>query len=197
MINKPRATSDEGNQLKRLQLCSDKTAVICTTTEASTSPMWIGSCCLHSHSLSGSRSGLVGNEEGTPTYTWMNSAHAELHLVSILHGRIKFHLPPHGKVRDENAKFFTVTSFVDFVLPSPVFLTPRSAAKLASSFCLFEPLRTSLTTLGFPSFHAIIATALPFDWRSLAKNGSFAVKPHRTKPTIAPATERRSVSLCL
>ncbi|GBL77405.1 hypothetical protein AVEN_16300-1 [Araneus ventricosus] len=37
-------------------------------------------------------------------YTWMNSARAELHLFSILHGRIKFHLPPHGKVRYENAK---------------------------------------------------------------------------------------------
>ncbi|GBM45456.1 hypothetical protein AVEN_167920-1 [Araneus ventricosus] len=39
MINKPRATSDEGNQLKRLQLRSGKTAVISTTTEACTSPM--------------------------------------------------------------------------------------------------------------------------------------------------------------
>ncbi|GBN62714.1 hypothetical protein AVEN_3161-1 [Araneus ventricosus] len=39
MLNKPRATSDEGNQLKRLQLRSGKTAVISTTTEACTSPM--------------------------------------------------------------------------------------------------------------------------------------------------------------
>ncbi|GBN40741.1 hypothetical protein AVEN_270295-1 [Araneus ventricosus] len=102
MINKPRAISDEGNQLKRPQPCSGKTAVICTTTEACTSPMWIGLCCLHSL-----LSVLVwsdGNEEGTPIYTWMNSARAELHLFSILHRRIKFHLPPHGKVRDENAK---------------------------------------------------------------------------------------------
>ncbi|GBL75667.1 hypothetical protein AVEN_154979-1 [Araneus ventricosus] len=45
-----------------------------------------------------------GNEEGTPIYTWMNSAHAELHLFSILHGIIRFHLQPHGRVRDENAK---------------------------------------------------------------------------------------------
>ncbi|GBL99231.1 hypothetical protein AVEN_140691-1 [Araneus ventricosus] len=41
MINKRRATSDEGNQLQRLQLRSGKTAVISTTTttEACTSPM--------------------------------------------------------------------------------------------------------------------------------------------------------------
>ncbi|GBN99575.1 hypothetical protein AVEN_258261-1, partial [Araneus ventricosus] len=39
MIYKTRATSDEGNQLKRLQLRSGKTAVISTTTEACTSPM--------------------------------------------------------------------------------------------------------------------------------------------------------------
>ncbi|GBN75284.1 hypothetical protein AVEN_141480-1 [Araneus ventricosus] len=48
--------------------------------------------------------GLVGNGKGTPIHTWMNSARAELHLFSILHGRIKFHLPPHGKGRDQNAK---------------------------------------------------------------------------------------------
>ncbi|GBM25122.1 hypothetical protein AVEN_96688-1 [Araneus ventricosus] len=48
--------------------------------------------------------GLVGNGKCTPIYTWMNSVRAELHLFSILHGRIKFHLPPHGKVKDENAK---------------------------------------------------------------------------------------------
>ncbi|GBM72788.1 hypothetical protein AVEN_230343-1 [Araneus ventricosus] len=48
--------------------------------------------------------GLVGNGKGTSIYTWMNSARAELHLFSILHGRIKFYLPPYGKVRDENAK---------------------------------------------------------------------------------------------
>ncbi|GBN78432.1 hypothetical protein AVEN_136871-1 [Araneus ventricosus] len=47
--------------------------------------------------------GLVANGKCT-IYTLMNSARAELHLFSILHGRIKFHLPPHGKVRDENAK---------------------------------------------------------------------------------------------
>ncbi|GBM79952.1 hypothetical protein AVEN_113368-1 [Araneus ventricosus] len=41
-----------------------------------------------------------GSGEGTP----MNSARAELHLFSILHGGIKFYLPPHLKVRDENAK---------------------------------------------------------------------------------------------
>ncbi|GBN31832.1 hypothetical protein AVEN_247880-1 [Araneus ventricosus] len=93
MINKPRATSDEGNQLKRLQLCSGKTAVVSTTTEASTSPMRGGLCCWHSLSLSVWV--LVwsdGNEEGTPIYTWMNSALSELHLFSILHGRIKFRL---------------------------------------------------------------------------------------------------------
>ncbi|GBN30124.1 hypothetical protein AVEN_270069-1 [Araneus ventricosus] len=39
MINKSRTTSDKGNQLKRLQLRSGKTAVISTTTEACTSPM--------------------------------------------------------------------------------------------------------------------------------------------------------------
>ncbi|GBO13629.1 hypothetical protein AVEN_125937-1 [Araneus ventricosus] len=103
MINKPRATSDEGNQLERLQLRSGKTAVVWTTTEACTSPMWIGLCCLHSLSRSGSWSGLT-SEEGTPIYIWMNSARAELHHFSILHGRIKFHLPPHGKVRGEKCK---------------------------------------------------------------------------------------------
>ncbi|GBM02470.1 hypothetical protein AVEN_76515-1 [Araneus ventricosus] len=45
-----------------------------------------------------------GNEEGTSIDTWMNSARAELHLFSILHGRIKLRLPPRGKVRDGNAK---------------------------------------------------------------------------------------------
>ncbi|GBO46305.1 hypothetical protein AVEN_257497-1 [Araneus ventricosus] len=86
----------------RLQLCSGKTAVICTTTETRASPMWIGLCCLHTLLSVLVWSGR--NEEGTPLDTWMNSARAELHLFSILHGRIKFHLPPHGKVRDENAK---------------------------------------------------------------------------------------------
>ncbi|GBM14902.1 hypothetical protein AVEN_213252-1 [Araneus ventricosus] len=41
-------------------------------------------------------------------------------------------------------QFFTVTSFIDFLLPSLVSLTPRPAAK---------PLHTSLSTLGIPSFH--------------------------------------------
>ncbi|GBN13272.1 hypothetical protein AVEN_138599-1 [Araneus ventricosus] len=104
MINKPRATSDEGNHLKMLQLRSGKTAVISTTTEACTSPMRGGFTLL---AFSLSVWVLVwsgGNEEGTPIYIWMNSARAELHLFSILHVRIKFHLPPHGKVRGENVK---------------------------------------------------------------------------------------------
>ncbi|GBN77045.1 hypothetical protein AVEN_208731-1 [Araneus ventricosus] len=63
---------------------------------AHASPRWAGSCC--SLSLSD------GNEKGTLINTLTNSARAELHLFRILHGRIKFYLPPHGKVRDENAK---------------------------------------------------------------------------------------------
>ncbi|GBM68048.1 hypothetical protein AVEN_51694-1 [Araneus ventricosus] len=70
--------------------------ICCATTEAHTSLRWVGSCC--SLSLSD------GNGKGTPINTLTNSACAELHLFSILHGRIKFYLPPHGKVRDENAK---------------------------------------------------------------------------------------------
>ncbi|GBN04384.1 hypothetical protein AVEN_100351-1 [Araneus ventricosus] len=87
-----------------LQLCSGKTAIICTTTEAHTSPMWIGLCCLHSLLSVWVSVWSDGNEGGTHIYTWMNSVRAELYLFSILHGRIKFHLPPHGKVRDENTK---------------------------------------------------------------------------------------------
>ncbi|GBN01990.1 hypothetical protein AVEN_167806-1 [Araneus ventricosus] len=89
MINKPRATSDEGNQLKRLQLRSGKTAVISTTTEACILPMR-GDFTLLSFSLSVWV--LVwsgGNEEGTTVYIWMNSERAELYLYSILHVRIK------------------------------------------------------------------------------------------------------------
>ncbi|GBN02356.1 hypothetical protein AVEN_128623-1 [Araneus ventricosus] len=95
MINKPRATSDEGNQLKRLQLRPGKTAVISTTTETCTSPMR-GSFTLLAFSI------LVwsgGNEEGTPIYIWMSSARAELHLFSILHVRIK--IPPAASWQSE------------------------------------------------------------------------------------------------
>ncbi|GBM03204.1 hypothetical protein AVEN_70618-1 [Araneus ventricosus] len=74
--------------------------MICTTIEACTSPMRGGLCFWRSLLRSWS---LVENVKGTPIYTWMNSARAELHLFSILHRRIKFHLPPHGKVRGENA----------------------------------------------------------------------------------------------
>ncbi|GBO30793.1 hypothetical protein AVEN_98650-1 [Araneus ventricosus] len=100
MINKPRATSDEGNQLKRLQLHSGNTAVISTTTEACTSPMrgWLCSAGI----LSLSVWVLVwssGNEEGTLIYIWMNSARAELHLFSILHVRIK--IPPSASWQSE------------------------------------------------------------------------------------------------
>ncbi|GBM03625.1 hypothetical protein AVEN_203192-1 [Araneus ventricosus] len=71
--------------------------ICCTTTVAHTSLRWVGLCC--SLSLSD------GNGKGTPINTLTNSARAaELHLFSILHGRIKFYLPSHGKVRDENAK---------------------------------------------------------------------------------------------
>ncbi|GBO32009.1 hypothetical protein AVEN_262443-1 [Araneus ventricosus] len=72
--------------------------ICCTTTEAHTSLRWVGLCCLNSRSRSD------GNGKGTPIYTWTNSARAELHLFNILHRRIKFYLPPHGKVRDENEK---------------------------------------------------------------------------------------------
>ncbi|GBM59782.1 hypothetical protein AVEN_6656-1 [Araneus ventricosus] len=104
MINKPRATSDEGNQLKGSSSVQARRLIICTTTEARTSPMWIGLCCLHTLVWVWVWIWSDGNEEGTPIYAWMNSARAELHLFSILHGRIKFHLTPHGKVRNENAK---------------------------------------------------------------------------------------------
>ncbi|GBN02048.1 Transposon Tf2-6 polyprotein [Araneus ventricosus] len=99
MINKPRATSDEGNQLKRLQLRSSKTAVISTTTEACTSPMR-GGFTLLAFSLSV----WVEMKKSTPIYIWMNIARAELHLFSILHERIKFHLLPHGEVRGQKCK---------------------------------------------------------------------------------------------
>ncbi|GBL61597.1 hypothetical protein AVEN_123931-1 [Araneus ventricosus] len=74
--------------------------ICCTTTEAHTFLRWVGLCCLHSRS----GSWYHGNGKGTPINTWRNSQRAELHLFNILHGRIKFYLQPHGKVRDENAK---------------------------------------------------------------------------------------------
>ncbi|GBN02362.1 hypothetical protein AVEN_128628-1 [Araneus ventricosus] len=80
MINKPRATSDEGNQLKRLQLRSGKTAVISTTTEACTSPMWGGFTLLEFSVWVLVWSG--GNEEGTPIYIWMDSARAEFTFLA-------------------------------------------------------------------------------------------------------------------
>ncbi|GBO23789.1 hypothetical protein AVEN_180486-1 [Araneus ventricosus] len=90
MINKPRASSDEGNQLKRLQLRSSNMAVISTTSEACTLQMR-GGFTLLAFSLSVLVwTGLdCGNEEGTTIYIWINSARAELHLFSILHVRIK------------------------------------------------------------------------------------------------------------
>ncbi|GBM18981.1 hypothetical protein AVEN_1597-1 [Araneus ventricosus] len=72
--------------------------ICCTTTEAHTSQRCVGLCCSLSLSLPD------GNGKGTPINTLPNSARAKLHLFSILHGRIKFYLPPHGKVRDENSK---------------------------------------------------------------------------------------------
>ncbi|GBL65773.1 hypothetical protein AVEN_36843-1 [Araneus ventricosus] len=99
MTNKPRATSDEGNQLKRFQLRSGKTAVISTTTEACITPMQGGFTLL---AFSLSVWVLVwsgGNEEGTPIDIWMNSAHAELHLFSISHVRIK--IPPAASWQSE------------------------------------------------------------------------------------------------
>ncbi|GBM25873.1 hypothetical protein AVEN_48039-1 [Araneus ventricosus] len=62
--------------------------ICCTTTEAHTSLKWVGLC----FSLSPSD----GNGEDTPVNTLTNSAGAGLHLFSILHGRIKFYLPPYG-----------------------------------------------------------------------------------------------------
>ncbi|GBN70222.1 hypothetical protein AVEN_271446-1 [Araneus ventricosus] len=62
------ATSDEGNQLKRLQLRSGKTAVISATTEACALPMRGGFTLL---AFSLSVWVLIwsgGNEEGTPIY---------------------------------------------------------------------------------------------------------------------------------
>ncbi|GBM79849.1 hypothetical protein AVEN_136505-1 [Araneus ventricosus] len=91
-LNKPRVTSDEGNQLKSLQLRSGKTAVISTTTEACTSPMRGGFTLLAFPLSVWVLVGSDRNEEGTPIYIWMNSARAELHLFSILHVRIK--IPP-------------------------------------------------------------------------------------------------------
>ncbi|GBM24511.1 hypothetical protein AVEN_254022-1 [Araneus ventricosus] len=91
MINKPRATSDEGNQLKgsnsvqarRLSSMLPQRLVHrrCGLAYAA---------CTHS-----SWSGLT---EGTPIYTWMNSARAE--LFSILHGRI----PPAASWQSERRK---------------------------------------------------------------------------------------------
>ncbi|GBM10998.1 hypothetical protein AVEN_1333-1 [Araneus ventricosus] len=101
MINKPRATSNEGNLLKKLKLRSGKTAVISTTTEA----MYNHRCgvallCWHSRSVGLDWSG--GNAEGTPIYIWMNGARAELHLFSILHARIK--IPPATSWQSERSK---------------------------------------------------------------------------------------------
>ncbi|GBO38931.1 hypothetical protein AVEN_86309-1 [Araneus ventricosus] len=103
MINKPRATSDDGNQLKGSNSVQARRL-------SSALPQGLVhhrcglayAACILSLGLG---LGLVGNGKGTPIYTWTNSVRAELHLFSILHGRIKFHLPPHGEVRDENAKF--------------------------------------------------------------------------------------------
>ncbi|GBL87513.1 hypothetical protein AVEN_165132-1 [Araneus ventricosus] len=84
--------------------------ICCTTTEAHTSPRWVDFCC----SLSVS---ALRKWKGTPINTLTNSVRAELHLFNILHGRIKFYLPPYGKVRDENAKRIyraTILSKLDY-----------------------------------------------------------------------------------
>ncbi|GBM86891.1 hypothetical protein AVEN_207401-1 [Araneus ventricosus] len=80
--------------------------ICCTTTEAHTSLRLVGLCCLHYRPWSDE------NGKGTPINTWADSARAELHLSSILHGRIKFYLPPHGKVRDENGKVREATTYI-------------------------------------------------------------------------------------
>ncbi|GBM66320.1 hypothetical protein AVEN_229185-1 [Araneus ventricosus] len=98
MISKPRATADEGNQPQGSN---------------SIQARWLSSSVLlqrlvhHRCGLAYAAStlslglglGLVGNGKGTPIYTWMNSARAELHLFSILHGRIKLYLQPRQSER--------------------------------------------------------------------------------------------------
>ncbi|GBO14247.1 hypothetical protein AVEN_62173-1 [Araneus ventricosus] len=101
MINKSHATADEKNQLKgsnSVQARWLSSSVLPQRLE----PHWCEaySACILSLGLG---LGLIGNRKCTPIFTRMNSARAEVHLFSILHRRIKFHLPSHGKVRDENA----------------------------------------------------------------------------------------------
>ncbi|GBO30699.1 hypothetical protein AVEN_198439-1 [Araneus ventricosus] len=70
----------------------------------------VGWLMLFAFSLSRSGSWYHGKGKGTPINTWRNSPRAELHLFNILHGRIKYYLPPHGKARDENAKVREATT---------------------------------------------------------------------------------------
>ncbi|GBN07887.1 hypothetical protein AVEN_61986-1 [Araneus ventricosus] len=93
MINKPRTTADEGNQSQ------GSNSVQATWLSLSVLPQrLVHHRCGLAYAACILSLGLVGNGKSTPIYTWINSARAELHLFSILHGRIKFHLPPHGKV---------------------------------------------------------------------------------------------------
>ncbi|GBN08208.1 hypothetical protein AVEN_94004-1 [Araneus ventricosus] len=87
MIIKPRATSDEGNQPQ------GSNSVQARWLSSSVLPQRLvhQRCWLAYAAFTlGLSLGLVENGKGTPIYTWMNSARAELHLYGILHGRIKF-----------------------------------------------------------------------------------------------------------
>ncbi|GBL92694.1 hypothetical protein AVEN_119090-1 [Araneus ventricosus] len=83
--------------------------IICTTTEARTSLVWVGLCCLHSLSRS-------GRKWKRHAYIYLDEECARRAAsFNILHGRIKFYLPPHGKVRDENSKVREATKASEIV----------------------------------------------------------------------------------
>ncbi|GBN03649.1 hypothetical protein AVEN_173154-1 [Araneus ventricosus] len=100
MINKPHPIADEGNQSKgsTLILCLGKMAdIICCIDHGASYLTKVGWLMLVALSSD-------GNGKDTLVNTLMNSARSELHHFSILRGRIKFFLPPHGKLIDENPK---------------------------------------------------------------------------------------------
>ncbi|GBN12345.1 hypothetical protein AVEN_51588-1 [Araneus ventricosus] len=83
MINKPRATSDEGNQPQG----SNSVQVRWLSSSVLPQRLLHHRCGLAypAYILSlglGLGLGLVRNGKGTPIYTWMNSARAELHLLA-------------------------------------------------------------------------------------------------------------------
>ncbi|GBM47149.1 hypothetical protein AVEN_56540-1 [Araneus ventricosus] len=89
-------------EIRKAPALSGKTAIICnTTTEACTSPMW------RTHALAFLSLWSCGwhRTEMKKALPFGRIAARRAAHFSILHVRIKFHLPRHGKVRNEMQRF--------------------------------------------------------------------------------------------